>query len=166
MIEITFKKTPTQVNGPLPPQGSQAADFELVDQELNTVTLDSLGSKRKLLNVFISLDTSVCAKSIQEFHDKVSKAGELAVLNISMDLPFAAARFCKQGNLEGVKTLSAFKSTFPDNYGIRIMDGPLSGLCARAVFVLDKDNSILYSELVPEITQEPDYDAAIDALKD
>ena len=164
MIEIKFKGQPLHVKGPLLAVGSQAPSFELVDQDLKVVTLESLGHKKKILNIFISLDTPVCAQSILSFEDHARKLSDLVILDISMDLPFAASRFCKGHELGRAMTLSAFRSSFPKDYGIRIEDGPMRGLCARAVVVLGEDNRILYNELVPEITQEPDYKAALRAL--
>lgn len=164
MEEITFRGKKVHVKGPLPEAGSQAPDFELVNQHLEPVTLESFRDQKKLLNVYISLDTSVCALSIKTWEEKVNQQSNLAVLNISMDLPFAASRFCHNENLENVITLSTFRSSFPDDYGVRITDGPLERLCARAVFLLDEENTILYRELVPEITQEPDYEAALKQL--
>lgn len=157
MLEITLKGEKIHIKGPLLRVGAKAPSFELVDQDLQVVDLYSLGDSKKILNVFVSLDTSVCAKSIHTFYEKAKSVPNLEILNISLDLPFAASRFCQAENLEKVKTLSAFNSSFPDDYGLRITDGPLRGLCARAVIVLDEDNRVLYQELVPEITQEPDY---------
>jgi len=162
MIEITFKGEKIHVKGPLPAVGEKAPDFELVNRNLETVTLESFGDKKKLLNIFVSMDTPVCATTISSFNEKLASKSDLAVINISMDLPFAASRFCHgEEGLDQVVTLSAFRSPeFIKNYGVEIADGPLKGLCARALFVLSDDNTVLYHELVPEITQEPDYDDA------
>ena len=161
MKEIRFKGKAIHIKGVLPKVGSSAPSFELVGQDLSPISLASFGNKRKILNIFVSLDTSVCSKSIHTFNTEVKGISDLIVINISMDLPFAASRFCKSENIDNVVTLSAFRSTFPEDYGVKIIDGPLEGLCARAVLTLGKDNKVLYTELVPEITQEPDYQAAI-----
>lgn len=161
MQEVTFKGQLTHIRGFLPQVGSKAPNFELVSQDLSVVTLDSLGSQKKLLNIFVSLDTSVCSKSIHTFYEQARSIPHLVVVNISMDLPFAASRFCKEEKLENVLTLSAFRSSFARSYGVEIVDGPLQGLLARAVFVLGEENEILYSELVSEITKEPNYRAAL-----
>lgn len=164
MLQVTFKGKTTQVKGPLPKVGSKAPDFVLVGQDLNEMDLRSFGDKKKLLNVFISLDTGVCAQSVHTFYEKAHAIPNLTVLNISMDLPFAAGRFCKDKKLENVITLSAFRSTFAKDYGVEIVDGPLRGLLARAVFVISEKNTILYSELVSEITHEPNYRKAALAI--
>ncbi|MEX1013287.1 MAG: thiol peroxidase [Waddliaceae bacterium] len=165
MLKITFKDEPIEIKGEIPEEGSIAPNFELTDQTLHDVSLESFGQKQKLLNVFVSLDTSVCAKSLHTFNQSAASDSNLVILNISMDLPFAASRFCKKEKLENVITLSAFRSRFPDEYGLKIMDGPIRGLLSRAVFVLGEDNTILYRELVPEITQEPNYAEALKALR-
>ncbi len=161
MTDVTFKGEPLALKGSLPVTGSKAPAFELVDRDLQRVTLESLGDRQKLLNIFVSLDTPVCSASVHTFNEKVSESRDLVVLNISMDLPFAASRFCRSENLDNVITLSAYDSTFPEDYGVKISSGPLKGLCARAVIMLDRDNHVLYRELVPEITLEPDYTAAL-----
>jgi len=161
MATVNFKGNPIQIKGNLPECASIAPNFELVKQDLGTLDLNSLGKQKKLLNIFVSLDTPICSQSIHNFYQDSRGMSNLAILNISMDLPFAASRFCKQENLDKVTTLSAFRSSFPDDYGVRILDGPLKGLSARAVFLLGEDNTVLYRELVPEITQEPDYEAAL-----
>ncbi len=164
MEKITFKDEPIGVSGDIPKEGEKAPNFQLTDQNLHDVTLDSFGSKWKLLNIFVSLDTSICSKSLRAFHSQVASDPNLVVLNISMDLPFAASRFCKEEGLKNVMTLSAFRSHFADEYGLSITEGPIRGLLARAVFVLGEDNTIVYREIVPEITQEPNYRQAIAAL--
>ncbi|MES2199342.1 MAG: thiol peroxidase [Chlamydiota bacterium] len=165
MNEIKFKGKPIHVTGSFPKMGSIAPSFELVSQDLSTKSLSSFEDKNKILNIFISLDTPVCSKSMHAFNAKASAITDVVIINISMDLPFAASRFCKAENLENVITLSAFRSSFPEDYGVNITDGALKGLTARAVLVLGKDNKVLHSELVSEITQEPDYEAAISSLK-
>lgn len=165
MNEVKFKGQPVHITGTLPKVGSQAPSFELVNQDLSVINLDSFKNKIKILNIFISLDTPVCSKSMHAFSAEVHSLTDCVLINISMDLPFAASRFCKAEHLENVITLSAFRSDFPENYGVKIVDGPLQGLLARAVLVLGKDNKVLHSQLVPEITQEPDYKAAISSIK-
>ena len=161
MARITLKGNPINTSGHLPAVGSPAKDFNLVKQDLSTATLASFAGKKKILNIFASLDTSVCATSIKKFHEHAAKKPDVVVLNISADLPFAAKRFCGAEGVENAVTLSAFRSTFAEDYGLKIVDGPLAGLCSRAVVVLDEKNHVLYTEQVPEIGQEPDYQKAL-----
>ena len=161
---VTLKGNEIHLSGMIPGVGDKAPEFQLVNQELKEISLSSFGSSKKILNIFPSLDTDVCSKALHTFHEKLSKKHGIQLLNISMDLPFAATRFCKNENLSGAATFSAFRSTFPDDYGVRISDGPLQGLCARVVLVLNEQNMIVYREIVPEITQEPDYEAALGAI--
>lgn len=165
MATVTLKSKTIHTNGNLPEKGDAAPDFILVGQDLTEVSLIYFGKKNKLLNIFPSMDTKTCSLAMRTFYEKCKEASDLAVLNISMDLPFAAARFCQENKLEQATTLSAFRSNFPEDYGLKINEGPLKGLCARAVIVLDENNRVVYSELVPEITQEPNYDAAINSLQ-
>ena len=165
MSEVKFKGQPVSLSGTFPNAGSQAPSFELVGQDLSTSYLSSFENKKKILNIFPSLDTPTCSKSMHAFNAKASAISDVVILNISMDLPFAAARFCKAEHLEKVITLSAFRSTFAEDYGVKIAKGALQGLCTRAVLVLGKDNIILHSELVSEITEEPNYEAALNSLK-
>lgn len=160
MTTVNFKGNPVKIAGNLPKVGAKAPDFELVSQNLERLHLDHFAGKKLLLNIFPSMDTDVCAKSVRTFDEK--KGSDLTVLNISLDLPFAAKRFCS-ANALNAQTLSAFASTFADDYGVRILEGPLKGLCARAVIVLDADHKVAYVELVPEITQEPNYEACFKA---
>ncbi len=164
MAEIRFKGNAVHTSGELPAEGDRAPAFELVRQDLSTATLASYAGKKKVLNIFPSIDTSVCAKSVRAFHERASGHSDVVVLDISADLPFAAKRFCGAEGIENAETLSTFRSRFADDYGVRMTDGPLAGLCARAVLVLDADDRVVYRQLVPEITQEPDYDAALAAL--
>ena len=161
MARITLKGNPINTSGTLPAVGSQAKDFSLVKQDLSAATLASFAGKKKILNIFVSLDTSICANSIKKFHEAAAKKTNLVVLNISGDLPFAAKRFCGAEGIENAVTLSAFRSSFADDYGLRLLDGPLQGLCARSVIVLDENNRVLHTEQVPEIGQEPDYAKAL-----
>lgn len=164
MAQITFKGSPIHTGGELPAQGERAPAFELVRADLTPATLARYGGKTKILNIFPSIDTSVCAASVRAFHEKASSLPDVVVLDVSADLPFAAKRFCAAEGLEGVETLSSFRSSFADDYGVRMTDGPLAGLSARAVLVLDAEDRVVHRELVPEIAQEPDYDAALAAI--
>jgi thiol peroxidase len=165
MAQITFKGNPVHTSGELPTAGQKAPDFELVRQDLSTATLASYAGKTKIVNIFPSLDTGVCAKSIRTFHEKATGIDGVVVLDVSADLPFAAKRFCAAEGLANVETLSTFRSSFADDYGVRMTSGPLAGLCARAVLVLDGDDRVVHRELVPEIAQEPDYDRALAAAR-
>jgi thiol peroxidase len=165
MATITLQGNPINTNGDLPATGTQAPDFKLTDGELNDVTLATFAGKKKLLNIVPSLDTGVCATSTKKFNDAAAKHANTVFLTISADLPFAQGRFCQAENIKSVKTLSLMRSkTFAKDYGVLITDGPLAGITARAVVVLDENNQVLYTELVPEIAQEPDYDKALSAL--
>ncbi len=165
MAQITLKGNTCHTNGELPTVGSSAPDFRLTTIDLSDVTLAEYAGKRKLLNIVPSLDTPVCAISTQRFNSAMADKPEAVALVISGDLPFAAKRFCGAEEIENVIALSMMRSrNFAKDYGVLITDGPLAGLCGRAVVVLDSDNKVLYTELVPEITQEPNYDAALAAL--
>ena len=165
MATITFKGSPIQTTGELPAVGSKAPEFTLTNQDLAGVALSSLSGKKLVLNVFPSIDTPVCQASVRAFHEKVSSLDNCGVLCISRDLPFAQKRFCGAEGIEDIVTLSDFQHPeFGDTYGLRIADGPLQGLFARAVLVLDEEGTVVYTELVPEIAEEPDYDKAIAAL--
>lgn len=164
MAQITLKGDPYRTSGELPDVGTRAPNFELVRQDLAIATLATYAGQKKVLNVFPSLDTPVCAMSVRTFNAKAAAHPGVVVLNVSADLPFAAKRFCAAEGIQGAETLSSFRSTFADDYGLRIAEGPLEGLCARAVLVVDANNDVVYTELVPEIAQEPDYDRALGAL--
>ena len=163
MSHTLFKGVSVRLSGDFLKIGQTAPDFLLVMQDLSEYSLADCKQDYKLLNIFPSLDTEVCSKSIHTFYEKASAKQDLCVLNISMDLPFAAKRFCTAESLN-VTTLSAFRSHFTNDYGVLIEDGPLKGLCARAVVIIDKSNQVIYTELVPEITHEPNYDLAIQAM--
>ncbi len=166
MATITFKGQTIHTNGDLPPVGSKAPDFQLVDGELNTVTLADFRGKKKLLNIVPSLDTSVCAESARRFNELASQVPNTVMLVISADLPFAQKRFCAAEGIKNIIPLSMMRSKkFAEDYGVLITDGPLAGLAARAVVVLDENDKVVYTQLVPEIGQEPDYEAALAALK-
>ncbi len=163
MSETLFKGTTVQLIGNFPKVEQTAPDFVLVKQDLTEYSLADVKQTYKLLNIFPSLDTEVCSKSIHTFYEKTKAKQDLCILNISMDLPFAAKRFCTTENLN-VVTLSAFRSPFAKDYGVLIEDSPLKGLCARAVIILDETNRVIYTELVSEITHEPNYDLAISSV--
>ncbi|MNH14243.1 Thiol peroxidase [compost metagenome] len=166
MAQVTLKGNPVQVKGELPKVGAQAPAFSLVGAGLADVTLASLAGKRKVLNIFPSVDTPTCATSVRTFNKKAGELNNTVVLCISADLPFAQARFCGAEGLENVQNLSLLRGReFFGNYGVEIADGPLAGLTARAVVVLDENDKVLHSELVGEIADEPNYDAALAVLK-
>ncbi|MDD2050506.1 thiol peroxidase [Pseudomonas putida] len=166
MAQVTLKGNPVQVNGELPKVGSKAPAFSLVGAGLADVTLASLAGKRKVLNIFPSVDTPTCATSVRTFNKKANELNNTVVLCISADLPFAQARFCGAEGLENVQNLSTLRGReFIENYGVAIADGPLAGLTARAVVVLDENDNVLHSELVGEIADEPNYEAALAVLK-
>lgn len=166
MITTNFKGHPVKLNGDFVKVNAIAPNFELVKSDLSTLSLNELKGKNVILNIFPSLDTAVCATSVRKFNEMASKLKDTVVLAISKDLPFASGRFCSVEGINNVIALSDFRdSDFDKNYGIKIMEGPLAGLLARAVVVIDKDGKIVYTELVPEITHEPDYDKALNALK-
>lgn len=164
MSKVMFKGEPVEVVGDLPVNGTLAKDFFLLKGDLSEVTLDSYRGKAKILNIFPSLDTSVCAASVKTFYQKLTGRNDVVVLNISKDLPFAQQRFCQSEGMQNVETLSAFRSSFAKDYGVEIKTGVLKGLCSRNVLVLDENNRIIYTEQVSEITQEPDYEKALKAL--
>ncbi len=166
MATVTLKGNPVSTNGVLPTVGSVAPDFKLVTGDLNEVSLADYEGKKKILNIVPSLDTPVCATSARKFNESASKLNNTVVLVISADLPFAQGRFCSAEGIEDVVSLSMIRSKqFAEDYGVLIEDGPLEGFSARAVVVLDESDNVVYTELVPEITQEPDYDAALSAAQ-
>ena len=163
---VTFKGTAVHTNGMMPQKGEMAPDFTAVAGDLSDLSLGSLKGKRVILNIFPSLDTSVCATSVRKFNVKAAQLENVQVLAVSMDLPFAQGRFCTTEGIESVKPVSLFRSKdFAGNYGLMMADGPLAGLTARAVIIVDENGKVIYAQLVPEITEEPDYDAALSALK-
>ena len=165
MATITLHGNEIHTNGELPAVGSQAPDFSLVDGELNDRRLADYQGKKKLLNIVPSLDTPVCATSTKKFNDHAKGRDDVVMLVIAADLPFAMGRFCTGENIDQVIPLSMMRSRkFAKEYGVLIDDGPLAGITARAIVVLDADNKVVYTELVPEIAQEPDYDKALAAL--
>ena len=164
MAQIAFKGSPVHTTGELPAVGSAAPAFDLVAQDLTAAGLETFAGTKKVLNVFPSLDTGVCATSVRTFNQKAAGRDGVVVLNISADLPFAAKRFCVAEGIEGAHTLSTYRSTFAKDYGLELVDGPLAGLCSRVVLVLDEADEVVYAEQVPDIVQEPNYDAALAAL--
>lgn len=164
MATTAFQGDPVSTNGSLPETGSKAPAFELVGTDLSAVTSADVAGKRVVLNIFPSVDTGVCADSVRKFNELAGKLENTAVICASKDLPFALGRFCGAEGLENVTSASAFRTDFGDDYGVRMTDGPLAGLLARSVVVLNENGVVLHSQLVPEIGQEPDYDAAVAAL--
>lgn len=165
MSTVTFQGKPIHTSGELPEVGAQAPDFRLVNKDLKDVSLADFAGKKKLLNIVPSLDTPVCATSTKKFNDFAEEQGDAVMLVISADLPFAASRFCGAENLERIIPLSLMRSRdFARDYGVLIEDGPLEGIAARAVVVLDENDKVVHTELVPEISEEPNYGAAMEAM--
>ena len=165
MSTVTLKGNPVQVGGNFPKTGDSAPDFSLTAGDLSDVSLATYAGKRKVLNIVPSLDTPTCATSTRVFNEKASSMKNTVVLVIAADLPFAMSRFCGAEGLKNVVTLSTFRNKdFHAKYGVDIADGPLRGLTARGVVVLDENNKVKHAELVPEIAQEPNYNAALAAL--
>jgi thiol peroxidase len=165
MAQVTLEGNPLNTNGDLPAVGGTAPDFRLVDGELNDLTLADFAGKKKILSIVPSLDTPTCATSTKVFNERLGGRDDVVVLVISADLPFAQGRFCQAEGTADVKTLSMMRSrNFAKDYGVLIEDGPLAGITARAALTLDEDNKVLHAQLVGEIADEPDYDAAIAAL--
>lgn len=164
MSQVTFHGNPVQVNGTLPAVGQTAPAFSLAAADLSDKTSADFAGKRKVLNIFPSVDTGVCAQSVRQFNQRASSLDNAVVLCISADLPFAQARFCGAEGLDKVVTLSSFRSSFAQDYGVALADSPLRGLTARAVVVLDEADKVLHVQLVGEIGDEPDYDAALAVL--
>ncbi|MCK0510121.1 thiol peroxidase [Aromatoleum buckelii] len=166
MSKVTLGGNPIEVAGKFPQPGDTAPPLSLVGADLAEVTLDNYAGKRKVLNIVPSLDTPTCATSTRKFNAEAGKLDNTVVLIISGDLPFAAKRFCVAEGLDNVVTLSTLRGReFLNDYGVEIASGPLKGLAARAVVVLDENNRVLHSQLVGEIKDEPDYAAALAALK-
>src|SRR5690554_7050117 len=165
MSTVTFDGNPIELSGEFPKAGNTAPAFTLTSSGLEEVTLDNFAGKRKILNIIPSIDTGICATSTRKFNEKAGSLDNTEVLVISADLPFAAGRFCGAEGLKNVQTLSTFRNySFQEDYGVGMQNGPLAGLCARAVIVLDENNKVLHSELVDEIKKEPTYDAALAVL--
>jgi len=165
MSTITLKGNEVHTIGSLPSIGTTIRDFALVDSALNVKVLSDFDGKKKVFNIFPSIDTGVCAASARKFNEEASKLENTVVINVSKDLPFALGRFCAAEGLDNVETLSDFRGSFGDDYEVTITDSPMKGLLSRAVIVTDADNKVVYTEQVSEIANEPDYEAAISALK-
>ncbi len=165
MASVTLGGNPVHTNGDLPAVGSTAPAFSLVGNDLSEVRLADHAGKNVVLSIFPSIDTATCATSVRTFNEKAASLDDTVVLNVSADLPFAQSRFCGAEGIENVATASSFRSSqFAEEYGVELIDGPLQGLCARAIVVVGTDGNVKYTELVPEIAQEPDYEAALSSI--
>lgn len=166
MATVTLKGNPFKISGELPKIGSTAPDFRLTGADMKDVDLSSYKGKRKVLSIVPSLDTAVCATQTRKFNEKAGAMKNTVVLTVSADLPFAQKRFCAAEGIDNVVTLSMMRGrNFAKDYGVLLTEGPLEGIAARAVVVVDENDKVAYTELVPEIGQEPNYDAALAALK-
>lgn len=165
MADITFKGNPAHSAGTLPEVGSELKDFKLVSTDLSEKTLADYKGKKVILSIFPSIDTGVCQAAARKFNESASALDNTVVVNISKDLPFALNRFCAAEGLDKVENLSDFRGSFGNDYGVTLTDSPLQGLLSRAVIVADENGKVVYTEQVPEITQEPDYEAALNAVK-
>lgn len=165
MATITLKGNKIHTSGELPKVGAKAPDFKLVRTDLSEVSLQNFSGKKKILNIFPSVDTGTCAMSVRKFNQEASSLDNVAVINISADLPFAQSRFCGVEGIKNAEALSSFRSSFATDYGLKLADGPLAGLCSRAVLVLDEENRVVHAEQVGEIADEPNYAAAIASIK-
>jgi len=162
MAQITFKSQPIHTVGELPAVGKPAPDFVLTKTDLSDVSLADFSGKKIVLNIFPSIDTEVCAMTVRRFNSEIDRFQNAVALCVSLDLPFAHGRFCGAEGLNNVISVSELRNRdFGDDYGVRIQDGPLAGLLARAVVIVDGNGTVTYTELVPEIAQEPDYEAAL-----
>ena len=165
MATTAFLGNPVNTSGDLPAVGGTAPAFTLTGGDLGAVSSDGLAGGRVVLNIFPSIDTGVCAQSVRTFNERAAGLEDTTIVCVSADLPFAAGRFCGAEGIENVTTASTFRSPeFLGDYGVGMVDGPLVGLCARAVVVIDSDGTVLHSQLVDDIASEPDYDAAIASL--
>ena len=164
MAEVTLGGNPVNTSGNLPAVGSAAPSFTLTGSDLGDVSASDFDGKNVVLNIFPSVDTPTCASSVRTFNERAAGLDGTAVLCVSADLPFAQGRFCGAEGIENVSTASSFRSTFGDDFGVNLTDGPLAGVLARAVVVVGADGMVKHTELVSEIANEPDYDAALGAL--
>ncbi len=164
MAEITLRGNPIHTVGALPAVGGPAPAYSLTGTDLNSVASDDFAGSAVVLNIFPSIDTPTCATSVRTFNQRAAERDGVNVLCVSADLPFAQGRFCGAEGIENVKAASVFRSSFGTDFGVTMSDGPLAGLLARAVVVIGADGNVAYTELVSEIAQEPDYDAALAAL--
>lgn len=166
METVFFKDIPCHTYGTVPQVGQLAPTFNLTGADLSEVTNESFPGKRIVLNIFPSLDTEVCARSVRKFNEEASKMTNTVVVCVSMDLPFAMHRFCTTEGLKDVVVASAFRSPmFAQDYGVLLVDGPLTGLLARCVLIIDKDRKVIYRDLVHQITDEPNYKEALNVLE-
>ncbi len=165
MANITLHDNPVTTVGNLPEVGSNVKDFNLVNVELKPKSNQDYAGKKMIFNIFPSIDTGVCQAAARKFNEEAAKLDNTVVLNVSKDLPFALNRFCAAEGLDNVESLSDYRGTFGDDYGLQIADSPMEGLLSRAVIVADENGKVLYTEQVPEIAQEPNYEAALNALK-
>lgn len=165
MAKVTLKGKPVQIHGNLPSQGTKAPDFQLAGSDLHDRSLKDYQGKRKMIYIVPSLDTATCSLSTKKFNEQIASHPEVTVLVVSADLPFAQKRMCSAEKVQNIIPLSMMRSKdFAKAYGVLIEDGPLAGICTRAVVVLDENDQVVYTELVPEISQEPNYDKALEAL--
>ncbi|MCG9627349.1 thiol peroxidase [Vibrio mediterranei] len=166
MAQVTFQGNPVTIAGSIPVAGDSAPEFSLAASDLSDLTLSGLTSKNLILNIFPSIDTPVCATSVKRFNEEAAQLEDTQVICISADLPFAAGRFCEIEGVENVQHASTFRSAdFAETYGVAIPEGALRGLTARAIVCVNKEGVVVHSELVSEVTNEPNYDAAIAAVK-
>lgn len=165
MASITLKGNAIKTLGEIPKKGMKALDFSLTKNDLSEAKLETYAGKRKVLNIFPSLDTPTCAMSVRKFNQEAANMKNTVVLNISADLPFAQKRFCGAEGITNAETLSCFRSNFSKDYQLEILEGGLRGLCSRVVIILDENNLVLHSEQVSEIASEPNYAQALEALK-
>ena len=165
MAKTAIDGNEVTTSGDLPSVGSASPAFDLVGTDLGAVKNSDFAGKRVVLNIFPSVDTGVCAASVRQFNEVAAGLDNTVVVNVSKDLPFALDRFCGAEGIENVVTASAFRSSFGDDFGVTQVDGPLAGMLARSVVVLNENGEVIYNQLVPEIKTEPDYDSALAALK-
>lgn len=166
MTQITLKGNAVNTIGELPKVGEKAPDFLLTKTDLSDISLKDVSGKKVILNIFPSIDTPVCSTSVRRFNEEISQFDNAVVICASLDLPFAHARFCETEGLKNVIAVSEMRNReFGSNYGVRMIDGPLAGLLARSIVVLDENSKVIYTQLVGEITEEPDYDKALNMLK-
>lgn len=165
MATITLKGNPIHTSGELPKVGTNAPEFKLTKMDLSELSLSQFSGMKKVLNIFPSIDTGTCAMSVRQFNKNVAEVNNTVVINISADLPFALKRFCGAEGIDRAETASTFRSSFAKDYGLFIQDGPLAGLCSRVVIVLDEKNNVLYTEQIPEITSEPNYQSALSVIE-
>ncbi len=165
MAKITLQGNPVTTSSELPAKGSTARDFKLTKSDLSEVSLSTYGAKFKVFNIFPSIDTGVCAKSVRRFNEEATKLDNTVVINVSADLPFAQARFCGAEGIKNAETVSTFRSTFGKDWGLEIADSAFKGLLSRAVVVLGPDNKVIHAEQVGEIANEPNYDAALKSFR-